>query len=479
MPIIPSAFDETHGINPWMQRLSPWFVLLMIGLVVFFQQFKLDLHSRKLSKPLPEIANIEHPEDPGIGALALTSKALVKRKAFELERGNQIDPDAAAEIMDFLDLLAKTRNDRLRVAIMAAELIGPEAAANRLATIVAEATPGGDLAREADILRGWYESFVKKRTFSIDDATREWILARQGWFGQVALSFEKPLSDDLRWEAASGFEAVSAFSGFMNILQFGSFVGGVVMLVVAISMLVSKRLTFVDGETVAPSHIYWETFGIFCLIFLIMLAIGVMTIGERGAWVIVVDEVAIWSAMFAIFWPRLRGVSLMELSDDMGFNKGAGWAKELGVGVAVFALGFPVALLTSLVVSGMTGEQPDEPIGIPMFEPPLQGSWVPLILGTLGASVWAPVLEEIMFRGALMGALRKSMGPVAAASLTAIVFGIYHPYDIVGIASVATGGLVYGLAKAWRGSLIAPIFAHFLWNTTIGVSQLGSTLLLD
>jgi membrane protease YdiL (CAAX protease family) len=89
------------------------------------------------------------------------------------------------------------------------------------------------------------------------------------------------------------------------------------------------------------------------------------------------------------------------------------------------------------------------------------------------------VLEEIMFRGALMGALRKSMGPVAAASLTALVFGIYHPYDIVGIASVATGGLVYGLAKAWRGSLIAPIFAHFLWNTTIGVSQLGSTLLLD
>ncbi|MFZ4574310.1 MAG: CPBP family intramembrane glutamic endopeptidase [Phycisphaerales bacterium] len=479
MALIPSAFDEAHGLNPWLKRLAPWFVALMVPLLVFFQQFTVDLHSRRLAKPLPEVAKIEEPEDPGVGALAITSKALIKRKAYEAEKGRFLAEESLNSAMDFLDLLAKTRNDRVRVAIVAAELLGPSVAVNRLDTIMSEATPGGDLLREAGELKAWYAAMDAKRTHTIDPAIRDWIIARQGWFGQLALSYGKPLSDDMRWETASGFEAFAAFAAFMGLFQFLTLAAGIVFLVVGISMVASGRVTPADGETVAPAHIYWETFGVFCLLFLIMVAVGILTLGQRGGWVVFIDELAVWSAMLAIWWPRLRGVSMMELSDDMGFNKGAGWGKELAVGFGVFAAGFPVTALVGAIVSAMAGDQPEEPIGVAMFEPPLQGSWAPVILGAIGASIWAPVLEEIMFRGALMGALRKRMSPYAAAAVAALVFGAYHPYGVEGIASVAAGGFVYGMAKAWRGSLIAPIFAHFLWNTTIGVTELGRLFFMD
>jgi membrane protease YdiL (CAAX protease family) len=42
-----------------------------------------------------------------------------------------------------------------------------------------------------------------------------------------------------------------------------------------------------------------------------------------------------------------------------------------------------------------------------------------------------------------------------------------------------SGGFIYGIVRAWRGSLIAPIFAHFLWNTTIGIGELGTLMLVD
>jgi membrane protease YdiL (CAAX protease family) len=124
-------------------------------------------------------------------------------------------------------------------------------------------------------------------------------------------------------------------------------------------------------------------------------------------------------------------------------------------------------------------EKPEDPFGVPMFEQPLSSSWVMLLLGTLGASVWAPLLEEVMFRGTLMTALRTRFNPFLAALLTAVVFGIYHPYGWAGIIPVAVGGFVYGLTRLWRGSLIAPIFAHFLWNTLIGVSEVGTIALLN
>lgn len=479
MRLIPSAFDDAHGLNPWLRRLAPWFVLAMLPVLVFYQQFLLDLHSRKVSKPPAEIARVEEPDSPGIGGLIINSKFAVKQKAYAESEGGRLDEDSVREVIDYLDLITKTRVDRLRVAIVAGELLGPEIAANRLDVLRRETEPGSDFGKEASILFDWYNAIAQKKDPKVESASREWIIARQEWFGQLAFSHGKPITDDLRWDVASGFEAFAAFSGVMVIFQFVAAIAGGALLVVALVMFATRRLEFVGEAPAAPSHIYYEAFGLFSLLFLLVLTIAIFTLGETGSWVVVLDQAALWCSLLAILWPRLRGISRMELADDMGFNKGAGWMSELAVGAAVFVVSLPLEWLVRIIVGQFSPEQQEEPIGVPMFDAPLTSSWVMVILSVAGASIWAPIVEEVMFRGTLMTALRSRLGPYSAAAVTAVAFGVYHPYGLAGILPVAVGGFVFGVTKAWRGSLIAPIFAHFLWNTLIGVTEVGTIALID
>jgi membrane protease YdiL (CAAX protease family) len=420
------------------------------------------------------------PEEPGIGAVAITSKYLVKLKAYANSSGDaEINQEALQEEIDYLDMAAKTRVDRLRVAIVVGELLGPEVASNRLSILKDEASPGGELAREAEILHAWYGSLAAKKDSKVSEDEKAWISERHPWFGALAFSYGKPMSDEGRWEVTSGFERFASFSGVMGVINFLALLAGGVLLVGALALTVSGSIAFGDHEPTAPAHIYYEAFGVFCFLFLLVLTVAIFTIGETGGWVVVLDQAALWCSMFAIAWPRLRGISLMEWADDMGFNKGQGWRKELTIGFAAFLISMPLELVVGLLVSALLPEKPEDPFGVPMFEQPLSSSWVMLLLGTLGASVWAPLLEEVMFRGTLMTALRTRFNPFLAALLTAVVFGIYHPYGWAGIIPVAVGGFVYGLTRLWRGSLIAPIFAHFLWNTLIGVSEVGTIALLN
>lgn len=480
MGLIPSAFDDRSELNPILRRIAPFFVMAMIPVLVFYQQFLVDLHSRQTSRPSPEIASREEPQEPGIGAVAITSKYLVKLKAYATANGDiEIDEEAMKEEIDYLDMAAKTRAERLRAAIVVGELLGPEFAANRLSILKDEASPGGELAREAEILHGWYGAIAAKKDPKIREEDKAWIESRHPWFGTLAFSYGKPMSDESRWEVTSGFERFASFSGVMSLINLLVLMAGGVLLVGVIALTVSGSISFADQEPSAPAHIYYEAFGVFCFLFLLVLTIAIFTIGETGGWVVVLDQAALWCSMFAIAWPRLRGISLMEWADDMGFNKGQGWRKELAVGFAVFLISMPLELVLGQVVSALLPDQPEDPFGVPMFEQPLSSSWIMLILGTLGASVWAPVLEEVMFRGTLLTALRTRFHPVLAALITAFVFGIYHPYGWAGIIPVAAGGFIYGLTKLWRGSLIAPIFAHFLWNTMIGISEVGTIALLN
>jgi membrane protease YdiL (CAAX protease family) len=57
------------------------------------------------------------------------------------------------------------------------------------------------------------------------------------------------------------------------------------------------------------------------------------------------------------------------------------------------------------------------------------------------------------------------MNMIWAAAVSALCFGLIHPYTPAGLIEVAAGGFVYALIRAWRGSLIAPVVAHALHNT--------------
>ena len=77
--------------------------------------------------------------------------------------------------------------------------------------------------------------------------------------------------------------------------------------------------------------------------------------------------------------------------------------------------------------------------------------------------IMAPLTEEILFRGLMLGALSKTCNKWLAIVATAIVFGIVHGHPI-GIIYASCLGLVLGWLYIKTGSIIAPILFHGIYN---------------
>ena len=86
----------------------------------------------------------------------------------------------------------------------------------------------------------------------------------------------------------------------------------------------------------------------------------------------------------------------------------------------------------------------------------------------------AALLEELIFRGAILYILIKKIGIVKACIISAIVFGIYHwfSYNMIGgriipmiyiFLVTGAGGLMFAYAFAKTKSLYAPLGLHFGW----------------
>lgn len=90
----------------------------------------------------------------------------------------------------------------------------------------------------------------------------------------------------------------------------------------------------------------------------------------------------------------------------------------------------------------------------------LQSGW----LGIVCISVLGPVLEEMLFRGAITKVLLQKYSPVKAIILSALIFGIFHinPAQVV-------GAVLSGILFAWlyykTRSLIPGILIHVLNNS--------------
>lgn len=99
------------------------------------------------------------------------------------------------------------------------------------------------------------------------------------------------------------------------------------------------------------------------------------------------------------------------------------------------------------------------------------------LLGAFTISVLAPLLEEVMFRGAIQGYMMRRMhSPWAAIIAAALVFGIFHMNPIQ-IVYATLLGVVFGWIYYRTGSLMSVIVGHVLNNTiaTIMMLLLGPT----
>jgi membrane protease YdiL (CAAX protease family) len=79
--------------------------------------------------------------------------------------------------------------------------------------------------------------------------------------------------------------------------------------------------------------------------------------------------------------------------------------------------------------------------------------------------VAAPLCEEFIFRGLLFGGLRRSMGFLPAAALSAGLFAIVHPP--VSIVPVFVLGLCTAFAYERGKGLLAPMLTHAIYNAAV------------
>ena len=105
-------------------------------------------------------------------------------------------------------------------------------------------------------------------------------------------------------------------------------------------------------------------------------------------------------------------------------------------------------------------------------------SWSHFFVTLLGAGLFAPVAEELFFRGFLYTALRQRFGIVAAAMISSLGFAVGH-IDALGVVAASfIMGLALALAYEYTRSLWTAIAIH-VFNNSLAVAMVYLLMLVQ
>jgi membrane protease YdiL (CAAX protease family) len=89
--------------------------------------------------------------------------------------------------------------------------------------------------------------------------------------------------------------------------------------------------------------------------------------------------------------------------------------------------------------------------------------WGPILFSLL---IWAPLIEELVFRYVLVGAL-YDVSPVLAIGMSGVLFGLVHTR---GPLPKIVMGCLFAWLYAASGSLWVPIALHAGWNALVVIA---------
>lgn len=459
-------------------RLLTWLVLVpAFLLVVGLQQFSVFSANQTAIKEAQEIRPAGKADTFG-----LMSRFAVKIDRASRELSGRDEPDMnTSTLMTSVRDSATSPADRVRVAIVAGEMLGAEQARGSLAEAEETIENFGESLNES-YRTGLAEDIAALRRLyageSLSPEERQRLIDHHGWHGRLALSFGQDNDDPERKELLSGgltlVLGLAAF-GFVVVL---AVLGGLASFIVLMVKLGSGSLRM---RFVAPSpggSVYLETFAVFVGLFLMMQFAGAVAGHMLPGWA---QYGLQWLVLPAIFWPLARGVSVSRWRRDMGLVAPEGLFREVGAGLFVYLASIPVYLVAALmglalVVLRGVFFQVVSPSAPPAVEPPMSNPVIDLIDGTDTASLvvlaslvtlWAPIVEELIMRGALYRHLRSRARFIVAALTSALLFGLLHQYDVFLMLPVMALGGMFALIREWRGSVLGGVLAHAVHNTAI------------
>jgi membrane protease YdiL (CAAX protease family) len=382
-----------------------------------------------------------------------------------------IPPDA----IDPLDAAAADLIERLRVVPIAGEILGPDAALTRLDSIdaVLDADPAIDDAfrRDAATLRAIY-SAPPGDSSALDPSQQDALRNRHHWFARLALAFDKPDADTARRAfAAEGQRAMIAMIAVFFALAAAA-LAGLVLFIVAVASLGTGAIRpalpalhhgdWADADPAAANALL-ESAVLFLAAFIVASALATVCEHFTGF-----DPTFIlaWATLLLALWPLSRGLTFTQLRHALGWTRGRGILREIACGALGHLAGIPILLLglvLSMIIITLTGADAAHPIAHDIAS----GGPIALVALAVMTTLWAPLVEETFFRGALFGQLRRGLPALLAAVITGLVFAVIHPQGFAGVPAIAALGFNFCLLREWRGSLIAPITAHALHNAFV------------
>ena len=138
------------------------------------------------------------------------------------------------------------------------------------------------------------------------------------------------------------------------------------------------------------------------------------------------------------------------------------------------ASGKTIGLSIPLIVAGMLFiNLCSEFLGLPDL---MQDTFLGMsrnVFGIISITIMAPLVEELLFRGAIQGyMLRKGMKPLNAILIASAIFGIVHMNPIQ-IPFAFAIGLIFGWLYYRTGSVVPGLIGHFI-NNSIACLQMAT-----
>jgi membrane protease YdiL (CAAX protease family) len=435
-----------------------------------------------LKQPEEPTATPERPERPAVVSMQTELVGEITY-AFVPAKGPKNGEDLSGDmILMNARPLADSQEwlDRVAWAVLVAAVKDPEAGA---AALERAAVPEESKTPELDAA---LLEAVRERLPGLADAAAtpagEADLSRLGWYGKL-----------LRHEVAPRpgvVVALVAYGGWF----LGCFLVGLALIVVLVVMAAMARLRPRLEPAVPAARVYGETFAVWMAAVLGLNVLGAVLAGvalgeEPSATAEEVAALAVGGGSFllslaALAWPSLRGVRAADIRSDLGLHFGAGFFRETLAGALTYCLALPL-LAAGLVVYFLLvaifgqAEQPSHPV-VEM----IGGAGWPMLVGLFVlASVIAPLVEEIAFRGILYRHLRDEcgrLGLVASLAIAALassfLFAVIHPQGVLFAPALMGLAIAFCISRETRGSLWPAMVAHGINNAvtlSLGVTLLG------
>lgn len=358
--------------------------------------------------------------------------------------------------------VARKDADGLRVVILQSWMSGKPPAEEQLAKLGAK---NEGLQADVEMLR---KLEVNPKATGDDGWKR--FLKRHGWMARLAQARLLEANDPVRLQVLQ--QALGTALTMIGAVSLGMLasVAGVVLLILAIVRWRDGRLRFsLMRPAGAHGGVLVEGFAIYLALFLLLPRLLRELPVAFPPWAGYVA--GLLALMLGMLWPRLRGMDRETWRNILGLHRGEGMLREIGAGLLGWVTALPlliVGIMAASWIMRLTGDFPSHPI-VEVFAGDGRAKFGAFML----AVVWAPVTEEITFRGLLFPGLSAWMRWFLGIVLSAFVFAVIHPQGWAGVPAIMALAATFSMLRLWRRSLIAPMAAHALNNGIMCVMMLS------